>query len=235
VAFTATGLLQLGIQPFYRVFFPRFSELVATGQSDLLRREYFRSCQLVATMVIPLGIVGFLFAPQLLGAWLGRIDPTIVLVFRCLLVAISCTGLMWLPAAFQQAHGWTKLHAGMIIGALILGAPVMLVAIRTIGTAGATTVWLFHGISGITLELWLMHQRLLVGALAEWYRKVLVLPALVASPIAGVSWWLTPAGLGRWGSLAWVAGTVSAIVIAVLAFRVAAIRADRQLTYFEVG
>jgi O-antigen/teichoic acid export membrane protein len=33
VAFTATGLLQLAIQPFYRAFFPRYAELVSQGDS----------------------------------------------------------------------------------------------------------------------------------------------------------------------------------------------------------
>jgi len=217
VAFTATGLLQMGIQPFYRAFFPRYAELVSLGDAQRLREEYFRSCKLMAAFILPLGILGLIFAPQLFHDWLGRDDRTIVEVFRFLLVAITCSGLMWLPAAYMQAHGRPVLHATMIAGALVLGVPVMIWAIRTYGTVGATAVWLLHGVSGLTLELWLMHRWLLVGDLARWYRSILAQPLLITLPLAGVSWWLMPVGLGRGGSLCWI-GFTGLFVVAVLLY-----------------
>jgi O-antigen/teichoic acid export membrane protein len=218
IAFAATGLLQLGIQPFYRAFFPRYAQLVSAGNPGLLRTVYFRSCRLMAFAIIPLGIIGWTFAPQLLTSWLGRHEETVTVVFRWLLLGITCSGLMWLPAAFQQAHGWTRLHASMIAGALLLGAPLMIWAIRTLGTVGATTVWVLHGISGITLGLWLMHRRLLVGELPEWYRVVLLPPLLLTLPLAGLSRWTMPPDLGRWASLGWVGATGLVIMACALAF-----------------
>ena len=214
VAFTATGLLQMGIQPFYRAFFPRYAELVAAGDAARLRETYFRSCRLMAAFIIPLGILGWVFAPQLFQAWLGQDDRTITEVFRWLLIGITCSGLMWLPAAFQQASGRPGLHAGMIAGALLLGAPVMLWAIRAYGTVGATTVWLLHGVSGLTLELWLMHRQLLMGELFNWYRTVLWRPLLASLPLVALSWWLLPGGLNRWLGLGWIAATGLAAVAA---------------------
>jgi O-antigen/teichoic acid export membrane protein len=228
IAFTATGLLQLAIQPFYRSFFPRYAELVALGQPERLRDEYFRSCQLIAGLLVPLGILGGTFAPELLRAWLGRSDATVTLVFRCLLFAITCTGLMWLPAAFQQAHGWTRLHATMIGSALVVGAPLMVWAIRSMGTVGATTVWVIHGVSGITIELWLMHRRLLVGELWNWCRAVLVPPLVLALPMAALSAWAMPADLGRWGDFGWVAMTTAIVVASV--FGAQLVRVRRKLT-----
>lgn len=213
VAFTASGLLQMGIQPFYRAFFPRYSELVSSGETKLLRNEYFRSCQLMAVVIIPLGIIGWVFAPDIFIAWLGKFDKTIIEVFRWLLIGITCSGLMWLPAAFQQAHGWTRLHTVMIAGALVLGAPVMVWAIKTYGTVGATVVWVLHGVSGITLELWLMHRRLLIGELLGWYRLVLLPPLLFSLTLVGLSWWLMPHELNKWISLCWI-GTTGLVVLA---------------------
>lgn len=218
IAFTATGLLQVGIQPFYRAFFPRYSELVSTGNYERLRTEYFRSCQLVAGFLIPLLIAGWIFAPQLLTAWLGHYEPTVVAVFRWLLVGVSCSGLTWLPAALQQATGWTRLHASMIAGALVVGAPLMVFAIRTFGTVGATTVWVIHGLSGVTIELWLMHRRLLVGELGRWYRLVIALPIVLTLPVIGLSWWAMPHDLGRWSGLAWVGVTTAGAIGLVLIF-----------------
>ena len=214
IAFTATGLLQLGIQPFYRAFFPRYAELVASGDVERLRAEYFRSCQLVASVVIPLGIVGYVFAPTLFVGWLGRPEPTVVAVFRLLLIGITCSGLMWLPAAFQQANGWTKLHASMIAGALMVGAPLMVLAIQTYGVAGATVVWVLHGTSGLTIELWIMHRHLLVGDLLRWYRTVLLPPLLITAPIVAISWRIMPDTLSRWPGLVWIAGTGAIVAVA---------------------
>lgn len=218
VAFTATGLLQMGIQPFYRAFFPRYSELVSSGDATRLREEYYRSCRLMAAVLLPVSIIGGMFAPQLFHAWLGKDDATTLAVFRWLLIGITTSGLMWLPAAFQQAHGWTRLHVAMITGALVLGLPVMVWAIHAHGTVGATAVWVLHGVSDLTLGLWLMHRRLLAGEMLRWYRSVLVPPLLISLPLAAASWWLMPAGLGRWMSLGWIGATGMVVTATGLAF-----------------
>ena len=213
LAFTATGLLQMGIQPFYRAYFPRFAELFAMGDAERLRKEYYQGCRLMAGIIIPFAMIAWTFAPEIFMAWIGRVDKTIVDVFRWLLLGIACAGLMWLPAAFQQAHGWTRLHAAMITGALCLGAPSLLWTIKHWGTAGATTVWVLHGVSDVTLGLWLMHKRLLSGEFFLWYRKVVLPPVLCSLPIVGLSWWLMPSGLNSWSSASWL-GITSLLVIA---------------------
>ncbi|BDU75289.1 lipopolysaccharide biosynthesis protein [Mesoterricola sediminis] len=212
VAYTATGLLQMGIQPFYKAFFPRYAELVSLRAFDALRNEYLRSCGLMAGVIIPLGVAGWIFAPQLFTIWLGTADPTIVRVFRWLILSITCSGLMWLPAAFQQANGKPGLHATMIILALLAGVPVMVWAIRVYGTVGATAVWLIHGLSGISVEIWLMHRLMLKGDMLRWYWRALIQPLCATLPILLGSRWLLPAGCGRLATLGWIglAGLVGA-------------------------
>jgi O-antigen/teichoic acid export membrane protein len=218
VAFTAAGLLQLAIQPFYRSFFPRYSELVALGETNRkqLHNEYFQSCRLMAGAIIPLGIICWFYAPQIFNVWIGNSDVTIVNVFRWLLVGITCSGLVWLPAAFQHAHGWTSLHAAMITGALVIGAPAMVWAIDSYGIVGATAVWVLHGVSDITLGLWLMHRRLLVGELLRWYRVVILLPLLVTIPGVAISIWLMPNGMNKWFNLCWIGATILILISIIL-------------------
>ena len=207
VAWAATGLLQLGIQPFYRAYFPRFAELQAVGDEATLRREYYDGCRIVAQVIIPAALMGWVFAPELFTAWLGNADQTTVAAFRLLLLGVGCAGLMWLPAAFQQAHGWTRLHAMMIAGALAIGAGTLWWTIRLWGTVGATSVWVVHGVSDLTLGLWLMHRRLLPGELGHWWRVVLVPPLLCCGPIVAVSRFIVPAHLGRWSLALWLGAT----------------------------
>ena len=233
IAFSATGLLQLGIQPFYRAFFPRYAELVSAGDARQLRAVYFQSCQLIAFTIIPLGVIGWAFAPQLLTSWLGHHEETVTAVFRWLLIGITCAGLMWLPAAFQQAHGWTRLHASMIAGALVVGAPIMVWAIRTVGTVGATTIWVLHGVSIITMGLWLMHRRLLIGEMVTWYRVVLLPPLVLTLPVVALSWFTMPKDLGRWTSLGWVGATGCVVFACALAFGLLGSRKDLRLSSFD--
>jgi len=100
--------------------------------------------------------------------------------------------------AFQQAHGWTRLHAIMIIVPLIIGLPCLWWAIINWGTPGATIVWVMHGISDVTIGLWLMHRRLLKGEFINWYRKVILPPLISCTLIAGLSLWLMLSQLLRW-------------------------------------
>lgn len=216
VAFTASGLLQLGIQPFYRAFFPRYSELVAAAALEELEREYFRSCQLMAMIIIPVSVVGATFAPELVRVWLGTPDATVASVLRWLLLGIMGAGMMWLPAALQQAHGWTQLHASMLAGALLVGLPLMPWTLDRFGTAGATVVWVVHGATSMSLGLWLMHRRLLPGRLLRWYRTVLLPPLLASVSIALVSRWLMPPEIGRFATFAWASAT-GLLVLAALA------------------
>lgn len=205
VAFAASGLLQLAIQPFYRTFFPRYNELLATPDLDGLRHEYFHSNRMMAGLLIPVGLVGFVFAPELLLAWLGRHDEKIVTTFRLLVLGITCSGLCWLPAAFQQAYGWTRLHTQMMAGSVFIGVPLIVWTVPSFGIAGATAVWLLHGLSDLTLGLWLMHRRLLKGELLYWYRTVLIPPLVTTGPIIFAAGLLIPPDLGRWTGLIFIA------------------------------
>jgi O-antigen/teichoic acid export membrane protein len=215
LAWTVAGFLQIGIQPFYRAFFPRFAELHALGDGAGLRREYYLSCRLTGWLIIPFALVGLFFAREIFYAWLGRTDDTLVQVFRWLLLGVAGAGLMWLPAAFQQAQGWTRLHALMIAGALLIGLPCLWWAIKQWGTVGATVVWVLHGVSDVTLGLWLMHKRLLAGELLQWYRTVILQPLLLCLPIVVLSWLLLPGELKRLPAAIWIGitGVLEMIVL----------------------
>jgi O-antigen/teichoic acid export membrane protein len=216
VAWAATGLLQLGIQPFYRAYFPRFTELLALGDHVTLRQEYYEGCRIVARVVIPTALIGWMFAPEIFRAWVGNADRTTVVAFRLLLVGVACAGLMWLPVGLQHAHGWTRLHAVMIIGALAIGAASLWWTIRYWGAVGATSVWLLHGISNLTIGLWLMHRRLLPGELGRWWRVVVLPPLLCCVPVVGGSCLAMPPELGRWSVALWLGATGVAAMASLL-------------------
>ncbi len=221
IAFTGSGFLQLAIQPFYKSFFPIYSELHSIGDTTNLRKEYFYSCQLISIIIISMGCIGFFFADDIFYVWLGYKDQTVSHVFKLILVGVVGSGLGWLPAAFQQAHGWTGLHVKMMAGSVIIGGILMFFAIRYFGIIGGTLVWLTHGISEITLGLYLMHRKLLTGELFRWYLTVLIPPLLLALPFSYITHILKPDYLNRVETFMWfgVSGLILVIIITLTFYK----------------
>jgi O-antigen/teichoic acid export membrane protein len=213
IAFTATGLLQLGIQPFYRAFFPRYAELYSFGDYEKLKNEYFFSNKMIAIIIISLGIICLFFAEDIFFSWMKITDLNIIKSFRLLILGILCSGLGWLPAAMQQAQGWTSLHVKMIFGSIVIGLPLMIFAIHFFGIIGGTVVWLVHGISDITLGLWLMHRRIFKGELSRWYLTVILPPIIISFPITYLSFLLKPLDLARFESLIWIFVTGAILIL----------------------
>lgn len=207
LAFTAAGLLQMIILAFYRSYFPRFSELKASGNDVGLKRTYYQGCRYVGAVIVPTSVAACVFAPELFQIWIGSSDETVIAAFRLLIVATTCSGLMWLPAALQQAVGWTRLHVSLMILALCVGLPCLVFGIKVYGTVGATAMMLVHGAIELTLGLWLMNRVIYPGENLRWYALVTVLPLAASMPIALASVAIMPIGLGRPASLAWLVAT----------------------------
>ena len=167
----------------------------------------------MAALIIPIAVVGAVFSSYLFYAWMGVVYPETILAFRILLISIALSGLMWLPAAFQHAHNWTQLHMMMMVGAIVVGIPATFLAIEKYGLVGGAAIWVVHGSLQVTVELYLMHRRLLVGQMANWCRIVVLPPLFVSIPLSLVSLHFVPSDLGRWASFAWPAATGFVILV----------------------
>lgn len=183
IAFLGSSALQLLLTPFYRVYYPKFSALVAVGEEASLREQYLGSCRWLSALVVPVGVSMFVFAPEILHLWVHRSDPLVVGAFRCLVGGVGMASLSWLPGAAQQAHGWTTLHLGMLAAAVLIGIPVAVAGVFAWGIVGATAVWLVHGGLSVALEPWLMHRRILKGLLLRWYSTALFSPMLASMAV----------------------------------------------------
>lgn len=220
LAVSGSGILQLAIQPFYRVFFPRYSRLSSQDNHFRMTVEYFRSCYLLAGFLIPCCIVGIFFAPEIFNAWISDIPFEVVVAFRILLVAITLSGIAWLPAAFQQAKGWTSLHIHMMLLAIGMGTPITIFLVEQYGIVGGTAIWLIHGVIDITIGLWLMHRKLLVGYYLNWYKHVILNTLMISIVITGISYLLIPNNFGKWFTLFWALITLlSQLLIVIILFK----------------
>jgi O-antigen/teichoic acid export membrane protein len=192
IAFTATGLLQLIIQPFYRTFYPLYSESVVSKTDAEIHKQYFDSTKLFSILFFPISLSAFFFAPHLFEFWLGKENEQTILIFRLLIIGITLSGLTWLPVAFQQANGWSTLHFKIISLALIIGIPVSIIMIKAFGSVGASTLWLIHGVLDFTVCIWLMHKKLLVGKYLSWLKNSIIFEFIISFVVTYLFYLLMP-------------------------------------------
>jgi O-antigen/teichoic acid export membrane protein len=219
IALTAIGLLQTLVFAFHRAYFPRFAQLHAAGESERLKRVYEQACALVGLILVPVGLLFAVFAPEIYTVWLGWTDTDAVLVSRLLVLGFVLSGVMWLPAAYQQAIGWTRMHATLMAVTVLCGVPLLVLLIARFGLPGAAALMLLHGFVEITLGLWLMNRVCFPGANLRWYRDVLLTPLVMALPVVLLSRFLLPPDLGRVALGGWVGGTCVALALGVAAAR----------------
>lgn len=217
LAITGASFLQMVVFAFYRAYYPLFSELKAAGNAQRLKETYAVACRNVGAVVVPCAVLGWVFAHELIQIWLGQNDPTTAELFRWLILGVSMAGLMWLPAAYQQANGWTSLHAWLMALALVLGLPIAALLVQRWGVQGGVTIMLVHGLVEITLGLLLMNRVYFPGESLRWYRSVLLRPLFVAGPLAWVIHQGMPEEVSRFEAAFWVS-IAAAAVLAGMAF-----------------
>lgn len=216
LAVTAAVILQMGIQPFYKSYYPRYSELI--GNKKELRRVYFESCQIMASITIPIMIISLVMAPKIFKIWLGDYEETSIISFKLLVIGIGLSGLMWLPAALQHALGWTRLHASMIYLSIIVGIPILFLSFEVIGTPAAAYVWITHGIIEITLGLILMHMYVFKKDLFLWIYKVILIPTLISFPLIYLSNYFYIETISSFLGIIWILSTLLILFIFLIRY-----------------
>jgi O-antigen/teichoic acid export membrane protein len=217
VAFIGSSVIQMLLTPFYRVYFPRFSALVASSDGNGLREEYTSSARWLSCMVVPTAFCLCVFSDEVLMVWIGEKDPASAAVLSVLAIGVGAAALSWLQGALQQAHGVTSLHLRMLALSVVVGLPASVYCIAEFGIVGAAALWVVHGLVSLTVEPCLMHRRFLCGELITWYRAALLVPLASSAAVIIPSRLLMPDSLSRWMVAAWLVmtGTIALALTAV--------------------
>jgi O-antigen/teichoic acid export membrane protein len=120
------------------------------------------------------------------------------------------------PHVLQLAFGWSSLGAWANTIALLLVAPATVLLALRYGAVGAAAVWIGLNLGSMLFAMRRMHQRVLPGELAEWYRTWAA-PALAAAAVALASRAVMPAALEGAAGMAWLGATWLAAMAAGLA------------------
>lgn len=185
-AAVATALALL-VTPVTQAFFPRFNELVARHDTEVLSAAFHRSAQMVTAMAAPYALLMIFFGRDILAVWTG--DPGLALEAAPLLAVLSLgmllNGLLYIPFMLQLAFGWTSFAARANLLAVSVLVPTILWAIPRFGAMGAAWAWVLINAGYVTISAHLMHRRLLPGEKWRWYGRDVLLPSVAAAIVGG--------------------------------------------------
>lgn len=180
LAFIFGNALLFLVTPVSGALFPKLSELVATGNTDELRRLYHKCCQVVSLFVFPVGTLIALFPREILMLWTR--DPSIVenthLLLSLVIIGFLLNAVVSIPFVLQLAYGWTSLAFYKNIVAIIFLVPLWLLLIPRLGAVGGAIIWVLLNAGYLLVEIPVMHRRLISHDMWHWYIVDVGLPAV---------------------------------------------------------
>lgn len=194
VATTVATSLYMIVVPIYNAAFPQLSQLVALGDEEALKKSYHRSCQVMAVLIIPIGLFIALFAPEILRVWTGNalVVENAHLPLSLLIIGTTFNGLMNVPYALILAYGWMKFPFYQNLVAVGLIVPLLIIAAGNYGMVGAAATWVLLNLGYILIGVQVMHRRLLRTEKRHWYVQDVGIPLLTTLVIALLGRWLLP-------------------------------------------
>ena len=202
------------ITPVFNAFFPRFSALAVRDDGDALKHLYHLGSQLMAALIIPVGVVVSLFSYDVLLLWTRNADTArnAALVASLLVIGTILNGLMNLPYALQLAYGWTEL--GLYINSffIVVLVPALVYATLHYGPVGAAGVWVALNTLYVLVGVPFTHKRLLKGEGGPWFRVDVCLPFLAVLPVAWLGRWILVGPMSPLASL----GSLSLVLVCSL-------------------
>jgi len=195
--------------------YPKFLQLVASGEETSLRQLYHLGCQAMSTLIIPTAVILAFFSFQILSIWTRNeiITLNTYVLLSIIAVATGFHCLMWLPYRLQLAHGWTTLSFYKNVVAIFLIVPMMIYGVINYGAIGGAVSLLILYINYTLIPLQIMHRRLLKGELKNWYLKDVGLPLAATLGVATISILLFPKFASPTLNLLWIAATWGCAVL----------------------
>ncbi len=183
IAFVGASLIQLIIQPFYKTFFSKYSELFNSNNKNF-SLIFISSTSMCTALLTVICINLVVYSTPLLNIWLGELySIEIDKNFKLLTVGITTCGFFWLPAAFMQAQKLPKFHNKMIILAIVLSLLLLSLDKLNIINFSPTIVWLIHGLTLIVFESYYLYKKFIGSKIYKIFLDGLLYPFFISFTI----------------------------------------------------
>lgn len=187
LAFTCSQALYRLVAPVQTAVLPRLTELLERGDTAGFGALYHRAAQVVAVMVMPVGLIIAACPEFVLRVWIGDVAavPRAAEVLRVLAIATVLHSCMYVPYAAQLAHGWTGLALRINLVMAVLLVPALIIGVQYHGIMAAAWTWLVLNVVYLLVGQALMTRRILRGHLLRWYLADLA-PVMVTAAACAV-------------------------------------------------
>jgi O-antigen/teichoic acid export membrane protein len=178
VAASLAASLYFVITPLFTIFFPCYSQLVASERREELNKLYGTSCQMLAVLMLPLAFLLAVFSQEVLQLWTS--DTVLARdccpILSILVLGTACNGLMNLPFALQLAFGWTRLVIIQNIISVALLFPLIFYSFQWGGMVGVAWIWLIHNLGCVLICAPLIHRKLIGKGYMAWAMQSILIP-----------------------------------------------------------
>lgn len=194
LAAVVAGALFMLVSPITQAWYPRLSELYASGDAVALSKAYHQGAQLVSVIMGSAAIVLIIFSKTLLHLWTqdAELAHRTAVLLSLLALGNLLNGLMWIPYQTQLAHGWTELTVRINIVAVSVIVPAILWVAPRYGAEGAAWVWILLNAAYVLIGIHFMYRKILTCEKWKWYIQDISKPLLSAITAGYLIRWIVP-------------------------------------------
>jgi O-antigen/teichoic acid export membrane protein len=165
----ASGLYVL-VMPLFNAVYPRFSVLVASGDTAGLAALYRSSTRLLSAGLFPVAFVLVFFGEDVVRLWTGdaALAASVRPIVALLAAGTALHGVMYVPHALQLAYGKTRLALAIDTILMVGLVPLMIALALSYGVIGGALAWFLLHIGYVAIGTWMTHRHLLRGTGRAW-------------------------------------------------------------------
>ncbi|WP_439503767.1 lipopolysaccharide biosynthesis protein [Methylophaga sp.] len=178
------------ITPIFNIIYPRFSVLVANGETEKLIHLYRMGTRLLASAIFPIAMILVLLGNELMLIWTNdsTIASSVAPLIAVLAAGSALHGLMHFPYALQLAYGETRLPLSINITLMVAFLPLIIFLALTYGALGGALALLILYMMYMLLGTYLTHRRLLKGIGAAWLLQDVSIPLMLSLLIGSLGY-----------------------------------------------
>lgn len=205
--------LQILTRPAFNTLYPKFSALIARGDTASLEYLYDSATKLFATALFALAFGVVFQTGPLVTLWLGnaKVAADVAPVAAWLAIGSALNGIMYFPYSLQLAAGQPKLAFATAFGMLIAIIPAVLLLAARLGILGGALGWALVNLLYAVAGTWLTGRKVMVFAGWPWLLRNVAVPALATLIPALIGAWICRMlAVGPWAALG--TGSIAALI-----------------------
>ena len=205
----ASGIYLLAT-PVFNVLYPRFSALVATGQTEELKKLYGVSTRMLATLAFSLAFAVVMHAEVLIQFWTHNplLAAQVAPIASILILAAALHALLFIQYALQLAYGEAKLALLINIVLLISYVPLSIFLTIKFSESGTAIAWLLLQCVFIGLGTFFTHRRVLRKYGSRWLFHEVGIPLCASLASVWVVGRIEPPDVVGYAGLAWTGAVI---------------------------